>query len=338
MKSRTLLVLSLILFVLAAITFFTTPKKKAPERISLIPETIKIKRLKIESKKGTFAFERKGDDWFITYPIKTKADGMEMDSILYRLQQAKSSKILEKSPKGIGKYGLKNPEKKVEYEDESGKKETIAFGNINPTGEFVYTLTAGNLLLTDRTVQDIFNKTLNDLREKRIFWGRKKDVGYIKAVVSGKAFLGKRVKDTWKAVKVPCGKGEKVNPDGFQDILDDFGFLRFEKIEDNLKEPSGKKPIINIVFKNKKGSTLMDLRIYPKGKDGYYPTFEVSRGARGVIEDTRFNMIKGDIEEICKKEVKKGGSEKDKGQKGDRKESGKGNIFPERGRGSKKGS
>ncbi len=316
MKPKTLFVLFLILVALSIITVLTTPKERKSEKVSLIPETTSIEKLTIENAGSIISLVRKGDDWFIEKPIKTKADDLEVDSIMYRLQEARSSKVLEENPKNLKKFGIEGSKRVVKYEGKGGKGK-IVFGNVNPTGEFVYVLSGGKLFLTDRSVESIFKKTLNDLREKRIFWGNKNKVCTIVGTVEGKYFKGKKTKKGWKVLKAPC---KKPNPEGFQDILDDFGFLRFEKLEDKLKQPK-ENPLIHIQFLGEHGKNLFNLLIYPK-KNGLYPTFETIRGESGYIEDTRFDMIKEDIEGICKKEETHG-SKKDERQKGTGKKPGK---------------
>ncbi len=308
MRVKTLLILSSALIILAIITFLTSqPKKKVEE--TLIPEEFKVNYLKIVNDNSSIELERKNDTWFINQPIKTKADGMEVDTILFRLQKLSKVRKLGK-PKDLAEYGLKKKRSYVVFRGTNGSGEII-FGDKNPMGSHIYALKDGKLYLVERSIEDIFKKSLNDLREKRIFWGNIRDVDGVSIFYKRKNVKAEKKGNEWKVEGNLCKnyKSEKI-----EYIVDDFGFLRFEKIIDG--ELKGKGSLMRIIFKSK-GKKVMDLRICNKNKEGYYPTFENVNKLKGLLDDSRFNILKEDIEKLCREE--KNGSKENKGQKGNRK-------------------
>ncbi len=320
MKPKTLLALVFVLLALAignyVLSLRESKKKEVRKEEVLIPEGIKVNYLLIRNGNKTIELVRKGDDWFLEKPIKTKADGMEVDSILFRLQSL--AKVRDLGVKNFDPkiYGLENSTKTIEYRGGNGSWGKIVFGGENPAGTHIYASKNGRLFLVEKIVLDVFRRTPEEIREKRIFWGKVDDVDSYIISFKGKKVVGKKGGDRWTLKGNLCKTYDPMKADY---IVDDFGFLRFKEIKGNLSFKG--TPILVVVFKNKKGEKIMDFKLYKKDKiSGLFPACESINGLTGYLDQSRFNILKDDIEKLCKMEVKNG-PKKDKGQKGGGKES-----------------
>ena len=194
MKPRTLLVLAFVLLVLAIGHYILglkeSQKKEAKTSDVLIPESVRVSYLLIKNGNKTIELVRKGDDWFLEKPIKTKADGMEVDSILFRLQSLAKVRDLGITDFDPKVFGFENSTKVIKYRG-NGTAGEIIFGGDNPAGTHVYVNKNGRLYLVEKIVLDVFRRTPEEIREKRIFWGSVNDVVSYEVSFKGEKSSGK---------------------------------------------------------------------------------------------------------------------------------------------------
>jgi len=75
-------------------------------------EDIKRLQIKYQGKEANLELDNK-DDWQLTEPIKTKADGGVIRRLLYSLKNSKVKEFVEENPTELKKYGLDSPARMV---------------------------------------------------------------------------------------------------------------------------------------------------------------------------------------------------------------------------------
>lgn len=132
---------------------------------------------------GTTVVEREGKDWFITSPVKGRADAFMVDGITSQLQTAKFRDTLEEDPDAatLAKYGLDDPEFTVEATAEVngetrsvklvGGKENTFDGSIyvrRNAEKPVFTAEGGARFMLSRSTFDLREKAVFKLDEPKV--------------------------------------------------------------------------------------------------------------------------------------------------------------------------
>jgi hypothetical protein len=129
--------------------------------------------LSVGTKEGTTLLERRGKDWWITSPVKVKADHFVIDGITSQLQSAKFKDTLEEDPDAatLAKYGLDAPEFVVEATARvNGEQRTVKLigGKENTFDGSVYVRRNAEkpVFTAEGGVRFMLQKSTFDLRDK----------------------------------------------------------------------------------------------------------------------------------------------------------------------------
>lgn len=173
---RALLVLAVVALGLGAYIYFVESKRdvdagEAKEKVfKLAPG--RIDEVEVRAASGDVTkLKKTGDDWQLVAPFTGEAEQGTASSIASSLETLEIQKVLEEKPSSFTPYGLDPARFTVTFKaaGDAGPH-TLAVGNKTPTGSDIYARVEGQprLLLISGFLQDTFNRTTFDLRNKTL--------------------------------------------------------------------------------------------------------------------------------------------------------------------------
>jgi hypothetical protein len=103
-------------------------------------------------------------------PTPYPADQDAVSSIASALSPANADSVVDDKPTDLAKYGLTNPSLTVTVHEKGGRTDQLIFGDDIPAGSMVYVRVGANpkVYAAATSVKTSFDKSLNDLRDKRL--------------------------------------------------------------------------------------------------------------------------------------------------------------------------
>jgi hypothetical protein len=170
------LVLFVILAILAAYVYFYEIKggeerdeadKIAKKIMVLEPDSVKI--IEIRSVFNRFIFERLDEDWRIKDPVKTGGDKSTIDGLLTTLKNMEKIREFSISAGEQKDYGLVGRSYLVIFESNSGRRDSLRFGDNTPVGSNVFVSKGDTIVYTVAdNAKNTVTKNLFDWRDKSI--------------------------------------------------------------------------------------------------------------------------------------------------------------------------
>ncbi len=214
MKIRGLLVAAVIFFILAGLLYWSEHHKPADDTVKASadapPAIIKldsssITRLHLKKKDTAPVVLTKGHSgkWEITEPKPFGADQDTVSSMLSTLSALNSERLVEDKASDLTLYGLDRPGVEVDLIDKSNKTQKLLIGDDTPTGSAVYAMLAGDprVFTMASYTKNSVDKSLNDLRDKRLLTLNADKISRIEVVRKNQAIEFGRNKDEWQIVK-----------------------------------------------------------------------------------------------------------------------------------------
>jgi hypothetical protein len=214
MKIRGLLVAAVIFFILAGLLYWSEHRKPAEDTVKASadapPAILKldpssIARLDLKKKDTAPVVLAKGQSgkWEITDPKSFGADQDTVSSMLSTLSGLNSERLVEDKASDLKLYGLDRPAVEVDLTDKSNKTQRLLIGDDTPTGSAVYAMLAGDprVFTMAGYTKNSVDKSLNDLRDKRVLTLTADKISRIEVVRGNQAMEFGRNKDDWQIVR-----------------------------------------------------------------------------------------------------------------------------------------
>jgi hypothetical protein len=180
MGTKKLLVAAIVLAALSGVLWWSNKhpdwgKDKKEETAATpvlvnVPDT-SLSSIDIQKRDGSkITLERKSGKWTITAPTPYPADQDAVSSIASALSPANADSVVEEKPSDVAKYGLTTPSLTVTVHEKGNRTDQLLFGDDIPAGSMVYVRVAGKpkVYAVPTSVKTSFDKSLNDLRDKRL--------------------------------------------------------------------------------------------------------------------------------------------------------------------------
>ena len=211
MKSKGLLTASFLLLVLSAVIWWSN-KKATADKIPVETTTVKlldlpedqIQDIEIKKRSGeTIELQRSGSQWQITIPKPLRADLDAVSTMLSTLSSLSSDRTVEEKAVALGQYGLIQPAIEVSITGKNKKTTRLLIGDDTPAGTAVYAAIAGDprVFALSSYKKSSFDKSPNDLRDKRLLTFESDKVSSIELTVKKQTIAFGRTKDQWQIVK-----------------------------------------------------------------------------------------------------------------------------------------
>jgi hypothetical protein len=226
MNLKKIAILSALLFLLAAFYYFyevrheATQKDKAEALKKVLDlDGDNLERISLKNPKGTVVLEKKGKDWFLAEPIRTQADSWVVEQIVDTLADSNWEREVTPFAKDFADFGLAEPEFEVALSVKGPSKPgKVIVGRENPAGNMRYIRVnqQERVLLVPTRFKDVLDKSVDDLRDKRILRFEQDLVVKMHWRVEKKNFLAEKKENKWRLVE-PAG--EKISESRIRGLI-----------------------------------------------------------------------------------------------------------------------
>lgn len=297
MKPRNLVVAAALLVALSGAVWWAKRHPESSGASTTTPPTPKladvsdsqIQQIELQKKSSSpVTLVRKDGKWTITSPEPYATDQDAATSVASALNPVNADSVVEDRSQDLSKYGLNKPSLIVTVKEKSGKTDQIEFGDDVPAGSLVYARadSSPKIYTVSSSVKSSFDKSVNDLRDKRLLTFNSNQVTRIE-LASAKSDMefGKNNQNDWQILKP-----KPYRADSFQveELLRKLGDAKMDlsgSAEDAKKVDTAYtsgQPVGTAKVSDASGTQTLDIH---KNKDDYYATSSVVKGAYKISAD-----------------------------------------------------
>jgi hypothetical protein len=293
MKFRGLLAAAVVLLVLAGVLYWSehrkTPEDAAPS--SSNPAILKIDPATVASltvkQKGAppVTLVRSGTQWQITAPSAFPADSSTVSGMLTSLAPLTSERVVEDRSSNLAQFGLSDPSVELDVTNKDNKTSRLLLGDDTPTGDAVYAGVAGDprVFTAASSIKTSLNKSLNDLRDKRLLPVEASSVSSIDLMRKGQDIGFARVQNGWQIEKPNSYRTDTFQVDDLLQQLTSAKWDPSASIEDATKSFAHATPLATVKLTGSSGNDTLDIR---KDKEDYYAKSSAVAGTYKVDSST----------------------------------------------------
>jgi hypothetical protein len=212
MKPNGLLASTAVLLVLAGTIWYFNKHPKAPETPATppSPKIISANEDQIQgiriSKPGAepIVLNNQAGKWVIAEPKQMPADTDAVKSLISALAPLTADRLIEEHPVSLAIFGLAAPSEEIDVTLKNGSVDKLLFGADSPSGGDVYAKLENKpaVYTVMSSTKTTFDKTIADLRDKRLLPFNQDKVTAITVTTRGPAFtFGKNAQGEWQIVK-----------------------------------------------------------------------------------------------------------------------------------------
>lgn len=297
MKPRNLVVAAALLVALSGAVWWAKRHPESSGASTTTPPTPKladvsdnqIQQIELQKRSSSpVTLVRKDGKWTITSPEPYATDQDAATSVASALNPVNADSVVEDRSQDLSKYGLNKPSLIVTVKEKSGKTDQIEFGDDVPAGSLVYARadSSPKVYTVSSSVKSSFDKSVNDLRDKRLLTFNSNQVTRIE-LASAKSDMefGKNNQNDWQILKP-----KPYRADSFQveELLRKLGDAKMDlsgSAEDAKKADTAYtsgQPVGTAKVSDASGTQTLDIH---KNKDDYYATSSVVKGAYKISAD-----------------------------------------------------
>src|SRR5438876_3402024 len=238
-----------------------------PKILKLDESSITKLELKKKDTEPLHLAKSNSGEWRITQPKQLRADESAVSGVLSTLSSLNSERLVEDKASDLKSFGLDHPTLKVDL-GEKDKSQKLLIGDDTPVGNSVYAMVAGDprVFTVASYTKTSIDKTLNDLRDKRLLPLSPDKISRVELVKPGQSIDFGRSKDEWQILKP-----KPLRADGTQ-VGDLLRALTEAKMDlsasgDAASGFSKGSPVVTAKLTDVSGTQELQIR---KSKDTYY--------------------------------------------------------------------
>ena len=281
MKLHSLTIAALVLFILSGVLYWSgrhKPEENAakisadtpPPILKLDQNAITKLELKKKDADPIVLTKSSSGDWQITEPKPFRADQSAVTGLASTVSSLNSERVVEDKASDLQSFGLDQPLLEVDLTQKDKKTQKLMLGGDTPAGGAVYAMLAGDprLFTVASYTKTSLDKSLNDLRDKRLLPVNSDKVIRIELVRKNSDIEFGRNKDDWQILKP-----EPMRADGVQvgDLMRDLTNAKMDLSSADAKQESSEfahaTPVATAKVTDESGTQQLQLR---KNKDTYY--------------------------------------------------------------------
>ncbi|MGC2660939.1 MAG: DUF4340 domain-containing protein [Bryobacteraceae bacterium] len=270
----------------------TTP---AAPKIADIPDA-QVKAIEL-AKKGAppITLQREGGKWAITTPEALPADQDAVTAIVSSLSPITADSVVEDKTSDPGQFGLTSPSLVVTVTRKDGKTSTLKFGDDLTAGSLAYAEynSSPKVYAVSSSVKSSFDKSLNDLRDKRLLtFDSNKLTGVELDSSKGAVDFGKNNQNDWVILKPAPYRADSFQ---VEDLVRKLGEAKMDltgTADDQKKADAsfaGGTVVGTAKVTDSSGTETLEVR---KNKDDYYAKSSVMKGVYKVSSDLGTEVAK----------------------------------------------
>jgi hypothetical protein len=292
MKLHSLAIATLVLAILTWFLYWSGRHKPADETSKLSADTApailkldqnSITKLELKKKDSDPVVLSKSSsgDWQITAPKSFRADQNAVTSVASTLSSLNSERVLEDKASDLQNFGLDQPVLEVDLTAKD-KTQKLLLGTDTPAGGAVYAMLSGDprLFTVASSTKTSLDKSLNDLRDKRLLPVDADKVNQIEVVRKNSDIEFGRSKDDWQILKP---KPMRADSSQVGDLVRDLTNAKMDLSSGDAKQETAQfahaTSVATAKLISESGMQQLEVR---KNKDTYYAKSSAVEGAYKV--------------------------------------------------------
>ena len=239
----------------------------------LTMETEDIQSVTLLRDDENILIEREGDGWRLVSPVSARGDDGTIDQFIETISETKKEREIVSDDLELKEFGLLPPLYTVVSEAENGRRDTVMFGEKNPTNRYVFAMKPSDdrLFCTGTLVHSQLQKTVFDLRDKSVLSFETESVNRIHIQSATDQVILNRSGEMWLLEKpIETEADQQI----VTDWLNDLHGARVERFEEEtperIEEFGIDKPMLHITLTIGSDNTLKELLIGKREDDVYF--------------------------------------------------------------------
>src|SRR3954469_19517447 len=292
MKLHSLAIAALVLAILTWFLYWSEHHKPADETSKLSADTppaiLKLDQnsiTKLELKKkdsDPVVLTKSGSgDWQISSPKPLRADQSAVSGVVSTVSSLNSERVVEDKASNLQNFGLEQPVLEVDLATKD-KTQKLLLGTDTPAGGAVYAMLSGDprLFTVSSYTKTSLDKSLNDLRDKRLLPVDVDKVSQIEVVRKNSDIEFGRNKDAWQILKPKPMRADSVQVGDLVRYLTNAKMdLGSTDAKQKASEFGHAAPVATAKLTDESGTQQLQVR---KSKDNYYAKSSAVEGAYKV--------------------------------------------------------
>jgi Domain of unknown function (DUF4340) len=211
-------------------------------------------------------------EWQITQPKQLRADDTAVSGVLSTLSSLTSERLVEDKASDLKNFGLDHPSLEVDLGEKDNQSQKLLIGDDTPVGNGVYAMLAGDLRVftVASYTKTSVDKTLNDLRDKRLLPLSPDKISRVELVKPGQSIEFGRNKDEWQILKP---KPLRADSTQVGDLVRELTEAKMDlsASSDAASDFAHATPVVTAKLTDVSGTEELQIRKNPKDKqDTYY--------------------------------------------------------------------
>ncbi len=282
----------------------------------------KVKTVALTAKGKTTIVERQGGGWKIVSPVMTLADTSSVNAIVDKLHDLEFKSVVAKNESKAKDFGLDQPQFEVKATLDSGRLLDLKVGMENAFDNSLYYVTNKDkrIFQAEDALKWPLDKTLFDLRDKRIITAQLADVEQFSVETNGSDWSVEHDGDQWK-LTVPIQ--DQADKSVVESVINRIGYLQAKSFaaetapadQAGLAKYGLDKPVAQVTYLigHDRAKTTLDIgQVGPKGKEKTYarlvegsPVWEIDGSILKALEKTPNDLRDKTIDAFKKADVAK---------------------------------
>jgi uncharacterized protein DUF4340 len=295
MQSRGLYIALAVLIILGGTLYWSNHRKPSdhsskasadtpPTILKLDQSSIEKLELKKKDAPAIVLAKQSSGDWRIAEPKPLRADQSAVSGMLADVSSLNSERLVDDKAANLAPFGLDEPALELDISLKDNQSQRLLIGNNTPTGSVYAALANAPRVFTIASyTKTSLDKSLNDLRDKRLLPVSADKVSQIELIRKGEDIEFGRNKDAWQILKP-----KPYRADGTQvsDLLNKLTDAKMDLAGSDAGDAGSafakSSPVATAKLTDESGTQELQVR---KSKDTYFAKSSAIDGAYKVTSD-----------------------------------------------------
>jgi hypothetical protein len=306
MKSGGLFIAVGVLAVLGGLVWWSNkhPSTDTKSATPAAPKLISVNANQIEgirlAKTGSDPIElaKLANSWEIVKPTPMHADQDSVNMLTGTLSTLNADRLIDDHPASLNEYGLTNPTDEIDVSLKGGKTQKLLLGSDTPaaTGTYAKLENDPKVYTVPTFTKTSFDKTVNDLRDKRLLTFNQDKLTTVTLAGKGPAVeFGKNAQGEWQITKPKPMRADSLQVD------DLIRKLKDAKMDPAATVPEAKGDKVGTVSTSDNLGT-QTLEVWKAKDNSYYAKSSVVAGIYKLAGDLGDSFSKG-VEDFRNKKL-----------------------------------